>query len=363
MKLIHCADLHLDSPLLTNLSPEKAKERREEVLHSFERLVQYAEKEQVGAILIAGDLFDREPVSVTVRDVVLYQIRQHPQIEFFYLKGNHDAGDCLSGRMRETPENLHLFGEGWTQYCLGEKIRILGTEKADGENLKNFPKWEEEADSDNYHILMLHGQIAEGGSDTIDLRLLRGRGVDYLALGHIHSFRKGPLDARGILCYPGCLDGRGFDECGEHGFVLLDISEEGYCRQEFVPFASRRLFCLETDISGCAGSPEILDRILLEAERAGCRENSLLRVKLCGEIGMDCEKDLDYLQWNLKERFYSCSLEDESRDKISWESFLGDVSLRGEFVRQVSGRTDFAEEEKARILKLGLKVLSGEELK
>ena len=52
------------------------------------------------------------------------------------------------------------------------------------------------------------------------------KNIDYLALGHIHKYKQAELDQRGVYCYSGCLEGRGFDECGEKGFVLLDIDEE-----------------------------------------------------------------------------------------------------------------------------------------
>ena len=58
MKLIHCADLHLDSRMEANLTKEQARERRQELLGTFTRMVAYAAKEGVRAILIAGYLFD-----------------------------------------------------------------------------------------------------------------------------------------------------------------------------------------------------------------------------------------------------------------------------------------------------------------
>ena len=42
MKLIHCADLHLDSKMESNLGKEKAKERKGELLYTFERMINYA---------------------------------------------------------------------------------------------------------------------------------------------------------------------------------------------------------------------------------------------------------------------------------------------------------------------------------
>ena len=56
MKIIHCADLHLDSNMESNLSREQAMLRREELLETYEAMVAYGAANQVRVILIAGDL-------------------------------------------------------------------------------------------------------------------------------------------------------------------------------------------------------------------------------------------------------------------------------------------------------------------
>jgi exonuclease SbcD len=50
-------------------------------------------------------------------------------------------------------------------------------------------------------------------TEVISLKELKNKAIDYLALGHIHSYKMEQLDSRGVYCYPGCLEGRGFDEC------------------------------------------------------------------------------------------------------------------------------------------------------
>ena len=55
MKIIHCADLHLDSKMTANLSKDQARERKREILRTFTRMVEYASKNDVRVILIAGD--------------------------------------------------------------------------------------------------------------------------------------------------------------------------------------------------------------------------------------------------------------------------------------------------------------------
>ena len=57
MKIIHCADLHLDSKMTANLTKEQAKERKNEILRTFTRMVDYAKKNSVKAILITVDIY------------------------------------------------------------------------------------------------------------------------------------------------------------------------------------------------------------------------------------------------------------------------------------------------------------------
>ena len=74
MKILHCADLHLDSKLTANLDKDRAKERKGEILHTFEKMIQYAVEQEIYVILIAGDLFDTRHVSANARNIVLHAI-------------------------------------------------------------------------------------------------------------------------------------------------------------------------------------------------------------------------------------------------------------------------------------------------
>ena len=120
MKIIHTADLHLDSSMKTNLDSVKAKERKNELTLNFGRLVKFANENEVSAILIAGDLFDTKSVSKTVAKAVYNNIISNPDISFYYLKGNHDK-DSFAHFILDSgdiPKNLYMFGNGWTKYTL-----------------------------------------------------------------------------------------------------------------------------------------------------------------------------------------------------------------------------------------------------
>ena len=262
MKIVHCADLHLDSKMTANLTKEQARERKKEILRTFTRMVEYAAKNGVRAILIAGDLFDTRNISAMARNTVRDMICTHPEIDFLYLRGNHDSDNFLS-KMEEIPENLLLFGEEWTAYRYGNVV-ITGMELNERNQVTAYNSLV--LGHDDYNIVTLHGQLGNYRSreqaENISLNDLKNKNIDYLALGHVHGFVQEALDNRGIYCYPGCLEGRGFDECGEKGFVLLDIDEQQHrATTTFVPIAARTLYTLEVDVTGTMTTQEVAGRM------------------------------------------------------------------------------------------------------
>ena len=360
MKIIHCADLHLDSVLTANLSPDKARERRAELLTTFDRMITYAEKNSVDAVIIAGDLFDRKNVSAKAANTVYGAVTGHPGIDFYYLRGNHDADGFISG-FEELPPNLKLFGDEWTSYSKG-RVTITGAEMTGGHK-RLCPTLS--IDPDRFNIVILHGQEAADRSsdkpENIDLRELRGRGIDYLALGHVHAFKLAELDSRGSYCYPGCLEGRGFDECGDHGFMLLNIDENrGTYSADFVPFARRRLWEIRADISGCMSTPQIMDRS--RPHISDCKPEDLVKLVLTGQIDADCEKDPGQIEKNLEDEFFFIRVSDETVPVVNYGDYATDISLKGEFVRTVQARTDLSEEDKAAIIRYGIQALEGKEV-
>lgn len=355
MKFIHCADLHLDSKMSANLDKFKAKERRMEILHTFERMVDYAEMNDIRGILIAGDMFDKKNITAATKNAVLFQIDNHPDITFYYLNGNHDNDNFLAS-LDVIPENLKMFGSTWTSYELG-KVVISGIDLS-VENT-DFAHATLMLDVDKFNIVMLHGQEGE----LINLRALKNKGIDYLALGHIHARKTEQLDARTTYCYPGCLEGRGFDECGEHGFVLLDINEEdGSYSHEFVPFAKRKLYAVSVDVTDCQTTSEMVVKTASALEEARCDANALVKIVLTGALDVECEKDVDYILTCFKSRYYFVKIYDETTLKINVEDYMLDVSLKGEYVRMIMQDAALSEEDKAIIIRYGLQVIAGEEV-
>ena len=352
MKLIHCADIHLDSPMETNLSADKARERKLEIRSTFANMVRVAAKEGVEAILIAGDLFDGSRVTKSTENYVIDLIKSYPTIDFYYLSGNHDKGSALSDSV-QLPANLYTFGKVWSTYRRGN-VAITGASVPNADTLS--------LDANDVNILLLHGQerrsAGAAGEDIIHLGRLKKKGIDYAALGHIHEYRTIPLDTRGIACYCGCLEGRGFDECGIKGYVLLNIEGKSVSHK-FVPFAARTLHTKNCDVTGFSSALDLEERML--ACVAGIPQKDMVKVVLVGTAPAEATADLAHLRGVLSERFYFAKVKDETRLSINAEDYAHDISLKGEFVRRVMAST-LSESEKERVIACGFRALSGEEL-
>lgn len=360
MRLLHVADLHLDSKMESNLSLDKAKLRREELLERFCEIVDFADKHDVRGILIAGDLFDKSHIRKSAKNRVLEEIKAHSQILFFYLQGNHDRSDFLQDVSLEEIPNLKLFDkEQWISYDL-EDVVITGREITP-DNSKTFTM-NLVLDQANCNIVMLHGQESDyqgkDKTEIIPLGELRGKHIDYLALGHIHSYKKERLDDRGVYCYSGCPEGRGFDECGEKGFVLLDV-EEGKIESEFVPFAKRKFHEVAVELTEEDDMPSVMGK--LREAVSDISGEDFVKIILNGYTHVDFDVDINRILREFAEKFFFVKVYDKSTIKVHYEDYINDKSLKGEFVRLME-KQEMEEDKKGLIVEIGMKALMGEEL-
>ncbi|MBR6918486.1 MAG: metallophosphoesterase [Clostridia bacterium] len=365
MRIIHCADLHLDSDMTSNFPKEVAMMRRRELLMTFHDMAEYAEENSVDAVIIAGDLFDKKTVRRSALRFVLDTVRDHANIDFYYLAGNHEA-TALTDGAEELPENLKLFGDGWTTYTIcdagGRRITLSGADFAPSES--HVMSAELSLSPEDFNIVALHGQItgytSKEKGDTIDLSQYKNKFIDYLALGHIHSYGEGKLPPRGVWCYPGCLEGRGFDECGEHGFVLLDIGEDGFERK-FVPFAKRRIHLVEVPAGECLSSSDAVGAVKAALAEREVGKEDIVRAVLTGEADVDADIDTELINKHFEADHYLFDTVDSTTIKIDYSKFRLDASLKGEFVRLVEAADGIDDAEKAKVIKCGIRALSGED--
>jgi len=364
LKIIHCADIHLDSAMTTKFGRDKSVVRRQEVMSAFIDMVQYADENGVEAIIIAGDLFDSCRIRRAVAENVFNIILKYKNIDFYYLQGNHERDGFISF-MRNVPDNLLLFNEEWVSYIANDKRRGnivvsgINTDFLETKNytVRNIEKVLDEIDmeEDDFNIVVLHGEF--------NMRKLSCRNINYLALGHIHDYRDGRIDARGIWCYPGALTGRGFDECGKHGFVLLDIDEDtGILTRKFVEIAGRATVKVIVDITGCKTDADIVDAVndRLYAEKV--KEDSVVRIILCGKVDINCCVDTLFIKKMFEEKYFYFEVVNDAVPEMEADMYIHDMTLKGEYIRTVMNRRDLKESDRNEIIRIGLRALAGEEI-
>ena len=355
MKIIHTGDIHIGA-FRGGLPKEKAALRRSEITDGFRRLCIFARENGVAAVLIAGDLFDSASVLQSEKAAVLSAIENAKPTVFFYVSGNHDT-DALDGQV--LPDNMYRFDKnyGWASYEIGENVCVTGMDTKYFSD-RTFAALSLRAEKTN--IVLLHGDITSGTKESIPLAALQNKGVDYLALGHIHKpdVQTLRLDSRGVYRYCGCLEGRGFDEAGERGFFLLDIQGRSI-REKFYTLSTRKVVEVRVDISACQNYYDVENAVLSASKDTDAKH--VVKIVLCGGYTERLKKDVSLLEVRLSERFFAIRIVDESRLVPDGTLSENDRSERAEFIREVE-KYEWDEKFRDEILEVGLKALAGEDI-
>ncbi len=360
LKFVHAADFHLDSAFGA-LSARQASSRRRESRETLFRLANYVNQNGIGLVLLAGDLFDS---AAAYRETVeqLAEALGQMEAQVCIAPGNHDwygSGSPWLGV--KWPENVHVFQENTltaveTAGVVVHGAAFTGAEQAAG-ILTGFT-----APADGkVHIGLLHGEIdpAENRYGPIRREEIAASGLAYLALGHIHKRMEPRMYGTTLCAWPGCLEGRGFDELGEKGFYEGTVDGDRVTLR-FVPFALRRYEILEVDVTGQE------PRRAVEAALPEDTARHLYRLVLTGETDEN-GVDVGALTETLGERFYALEVRDRTRMAEDIWRRAEEDSLRGLFLQDLRQQWNQAktEEERERItraVRFGLAALDHRDL-
>ena len=334
LTFLHAADFHMDSAFGA-LSARQAAGRRRESRELGFRLSNYVNQHKIGLVLLAGDLFDSGSAFRETGEQLAEALGQM-EAKVFIAPGNHDwVGPGSPWLTMNWPENVHVFRERTLSAVdLPEwNLTIHGAAFTGPEQTESLLAGFTAPEDGRIHIGLLHGEISpvKGRYNSLGREEVAASGLDYLALGHIHR-RMEPLRLGKTLCaWPGCIEGRGFDELGEKGFYQGTVDERGAVSLRFVPFAQRRYEILEVDVTGC--SP----RAAVEAALDGDTARHLYRILLTGETG-ESGVDLQVLREDLADRFYALEIRDHTHMAENIWARAEEDSLRGLFLRAMRER-------------------------
>ena len=324
LKIIHGADFHLDSPF-SGLTPKRAAQRRGEQRELLERLAELARKKGAGLVLLAGDLLDSERVFPETAQALSKALASIP-CPVFIAPGNHDPyTDRSIWTALNWPDNVHIF----RSHDL-ERVDLPGCtlwgRAFTGAHQETSPLEGLAVPSDGkLHLAVLHGCVGErNGYGPISPAEIAASGLDYLALGHVHQGSGLNKEGNTFWAYPGCPEGRGFDELGDKGALYVE-AEPGQVKSQFVSLAKRRYEIITADITGPAGPLAAI----LEA-LPGRTSDLICRLILTGE---GPAPDLVNLEQTLAPEFYGLTLVDRTRLPRDLWARREEDTLTGLFLR------------------------------
>ena len=361
IRIIHAADLHLDSPF-ESLGAEKASVRRSEQRALLERITAEVNKRNADLLLLAGDLLDSDSAYAETGEALLASL-QKVRVPVFIAPGNHDWYSRRSPYARlPFPDNVHIFRtprlESVFLPALGVRVWGAGYTSPSCEGvLRGFHA---PAESGVTQLLVLHAELGRADSPycPVTEEELAQSGVRYAALGHIHLGSGLRRAGSCFYAWPGCPEGRGFDECGEKGVLQIDMDGDTV-KAGFIPTAARRYEKLRVEPGADA----------LAAIRAALPKDTaddIYKIILTGETA--AAPDLAYLRQSLERDFFALTVTDETVPPHDLWQRAGEDSLAGRFLRRMQRRIESArtEEEKKMLLRAvrcGIAALAGWEVR
>jgi DNA repair exonuclease SbcCD nuclease subunit len=368
LTILHTADVHLGAKF-SFLGP-KGKEHRRQLLSTLSRLVDLALTVQVDVFLVAGDLFDSPRPSLSILEKVAGEFRrlQEAGVEVALVPGTHDRlgkDSIYHDEAWDSFQNLHIFrGGGWEELVLEKRgVSLYGwgyDGKREGDVLQELQL--STSRTTPFRVGLLHGSLALPGVVEEDEVIFRPEtigncGLDYLALGHWHSFR----DCSGgktVACYCGAPEPISLNDRG--GKAVLVTLAEGKVPEVKTIKVGRRSFLQKVVDMELVGSHDHLRNQIKEWADV----DSFIEVVLKGRSFCEDLVDTAGLEEELSPLFFGIRIRDESSlASLDLKERRPTGVIAREFIEladeQIQGRTGEERKVAEEALRLGLAYLEG----
>lgn len=232
MRFIHIADVHIGAT--PDADYAWGSEREKEIIASFQNIITLCNEQQIDLLLIAGDLFHKQPLIRELKEVNYYfEKLTHTQVVL--IAGNHDYIGARSNYQGFTwNENVYMLSEETMDSIYLEELNteVYGfsyhtRDITEARYNKVYPGCEE-----RINILLAHG--GDEKNIPINKKELLTSGFDYIALGHIHK----PELFGDRMAYSGSLEPMDKNEIGPRGYILGVIQKEGEESNTHIDFIS-----------------------------------------------------------------------------------------------------------------------------
>lgn len=307
MKLVHAADIHLDSPLrgLERYDGAPVDEIRGASRRALENLVELCRVEAADLLLIAGDVYDGDWRDYNTGLFFAAKMAELARegVRVVVLRGNHDAASRITRHLR-LPEGVEELAtrapETRVLEELGVAVHGQGYSRRDvtDDLARAYP----DPVPGLFNVGLLHTAL-EGreGHDRYapcSVDALRSKGYDYWALGHVH--RREVVCEDPWIVFPGNLQGRHVQEAGPKGVTLVRV-EDGVVRSvEPRELDAVRWTVCEVGADGARSAHDVVDlareSLARAVEEAGERTLAA-RVVVTGTSAAHGELSADPERW------------------------------------------------------------------
>ena len=357
MKFVHIADMHFDAPFTSLNSRENlGDKRRLEQRNVFRKIIDFIKENEIEYFFIAGDLYEHEYVKKSTIEYIARLFREIPDTKIFITPGNHDPflqnsyyntydfGQNVnifhnSQVERYEDENVNIYGMAFTEFYMQDSS--LGNIKLPYSNKPN--------------ILISHCDL-DGSKDSEGLSYnpilesrLNSLGFDYIALGHVH---KNNIENKNKIFYPGSTISLGFDELGEHGMIVGELTKEKF-EYAFIRLDDRKFEEVELDVEGFLSKEDLVEAIL----ELNLYEMNMYKIILVGKRNFEINTR-ELLKVISKENILK--IKDCTRINYNIEELAKQNNLRGIFVREVLEKYESGlctKEEFQKAIEIGLEVM------
>ncbi len=291
MRFLHSADIHLDSPLqgLERYEGAPVEEVRGATRRAFENLVQLALRERVDFVVIAGDLYDGDWPDFNTGLFFAKGMAQLGEsgIAVYVIRGNHDAASKMT-RSLPLPGNVRLFPDKAPKTLVDDNLGLAvhGQSFATAAVLDDLAAGYPPALPGHFNVGVLHtsltGRPGHDNYASTTGQVLRSKGYDYWALGHVHAREVVSRDP--WVVYPGNIQGRHIREQGAKGCELITV-EDGSIATESVALDVLRWVELTVDVAGMPDLDALFERVAVDVRTGLARADGRilgLRIRVSG---------------------------------------------------------------------------------
>lgn len=218
MKFIHIADIHYGAVPDSNMP--WGPEREKEIKSSFDNIITVCNEEKADLLLIAGDLFHKQPLVRELKEVN-YALSKLETAQVVLMAGNHDH---IGARSYYTDfvwnERVHMFMNDTietTEYP-ALNAAVYGFSYLSRDITQPLYDTVKPDKKDRINILLAHG--GDDKNIPMNRKKLQESGFDYIALGHIHK----PEIISNRMAYSGSIEPLDKNETGERGYIIGEIT-------------------------------------------------------------------------------------------------------------------------------------------